>query len=54
MKITLWALAVAGVVVAGLYYAAKPRTKFTFYDPEVIRAGGDEVTDPPTVIRPDA
>jgi hypothetical protein len=49
MKLTLWALAGAGVVAAVLYYAAKPVAKLTFYDPEVIRAGA--VDDPPTVIR---
>lgn len=51
MKLTKWAIAGAGVAVAVLYYAAKPRTKFTFYDAEVISVGGSpRVGDPPSVI----
>ncbi len=51
MKLTYWALAGAGVLVGLLYYAAKPRAKLTFYDPMII--GGNDVQDPPTVIRAD-
>jgi hypothetical protein len=39
-----------GVLLALLYYCAKPVSKLTFYDPEVIRPGGPTVSDPPTVI----
>lgn len=50
MKSDLWVLgAVGAVVVAALYYAAKPVAKLTFYDPEIITTVGD----PPTVITAD-
>lgn len=49
------AWACAGALVAGavIYYAVKPVTRLTFYDPEVISVGGSSVKDPPTVIRSD-
>lgn len=46
-----WACAGAAVAAAVIYYAVKPVTRVTFYDPDVIRVGG--VQDPPTVIRSD-
>ncbi|HEY7541618.1 MAG TPA: hypothetical protein VIF11_15845 [Methylomirabilota bacterium] len=51
MKLTAWAFAGLVVGAAVIYYAVKPTTKFTFYDPEVIRAG--TVGDPPNVMPAD-
>jgi hypothetical protein len=49
------AWACAGALVAGavIYYAVKPVTRVTFYDPDVIRVDGTSVKDPPTVISAD-
>lgn len=53
MKLSYLALGGLGVVVALLYYAAKPVAKLTFYDPEVITPGKSGVGDPPSVITAD-
>lgn len=53
MKLSYLALGGLGVVVALLYYAAKPVAKLTFYDPEVITPGKSGVKDPPSVISAD-
>lgn len=53
MKLSAWHLAGLGVVIATLYYMAKPVAKLTFYDPEIITPGNSGVADPPSVISAD-